>query len=147
MVYTNPNYDTILKILKFKDIKIIRMNKITDRILTKLVNSNDYQIVGYLKRKQSQVTYDIKTKQYTYNDNTITIDEVADILYKEAMVKRRETYKRNKQLNPNAYKVYTFNEEVLNKICNTYTIEQLISKLTDKQIEQLKYYIVRKYMQ
>ena len=123
------------------------MNKITDRILTKLVNSNDYQIVGYLKRKQSQVTYDIKTKQYTYNDNTITVDEVADILHKEAMVKRRETYKRNKQLNPNAYKVYTFNEEVLNKICNTYTIEQLISKLTDKQIEQLKYYIVRKYMQ
>lgn len=123
------------------------MNKITDRILTKLVNSNDYQIVGYLKRKQSQVTYDIKTKQYTYNDNTITIDEVADILHKEAMVKRRETYKRNKQLNPNAYKVYTFNEEVLNKICNTYTIEQLISKLTDKQKEQLKYYIVRKYMQ
>ena len=123
------------------------MNKITDRILTKLVNSNDYQIVGYLKRKQSQVTYDIKTKQYTYNDNTITIDEVADILHKEAMVKRRETYKRNKQLNPNAYKVYTFNEEVLNKICNTYTIEQLISKLTDKQKDQLKYYIVRKYMQ
>lgn len=123
------------------------MNKITDRILTKLVNSNDYQIAGYLKRKQSQVTYDIKTKQYTYNGNTITIDEVADILHKEAMVKRRETYKRNKQLNPNAYKVYTFNEEILNKICNTYTIEQLISKLTDKQIEQLKYYIVRKYMQ
>ena len=123
------------------------MNKITDRILTKLVNSNDYQIVGYLKRKQSQVTYDIKTKQYTYNDNTITIDEVADILHKEAMVKRRETYKRNKQLNPNAYKVYTFNEEVLNKICNTYTIEQLIEKLTDKQKDQLKYYIVRKYMQ
>ena len=123
------------------------MNKITDRILTKLVNSNDYQIVGYLKHKQSQVTYDIKTKQYTYNDNTITVDEVVDILHKEAMVKRRETYKRNKQLNPNAYKVYTFNEEVLNKICNTYTIEQLISKLTDKQIEQLKYYIVRKYMQ
>lgn len=123
------------------------MNKITDRILTKLVNSNDYQIAGYLKRKQSQVTYDIKTKQYTYSDNTITIDEVADILHKEAMVKRRETYKRNKQLNPNAYKVYTFNEEVLNKICNTYTIEQLISKLTDKQIEQLKFYIVKKYMQ
>ena len=122
------------------------MNKITDRILTKLVNSNDYQIAGYLKRKQSQVTYDIKTKQYTYSDNTITIDEVADILHKEAMVKRRETYKRNKQLNPNAYKVYTFNEEVLNKICNTYTIEQLISKLTDKQIEQLKFYIVKKYM-
>lgn len=123
------------------------MNKITDRILTKLVNSNDYQIAGYLKRKQSQVTYDIKTKQYTYNGNTITIDEVADILHKEAMVKRRETYKRNKQLNPNAYKVYTFNEEVLNKICNTYTVEQLISKLTDKQKEQLKFYIVRKYMQ
>ena len=123
------------------------MNKITDRILTKLVNSNDYQIAGYLKRKQSQVTYDIKTKQYTYNDNTITVDEVADILHKEAMVKRRETYKRNKQLNPNAYKVYTFNEEALNKICNTYTIEQLISKLTDTQKDQLKYYIVRKYMQ
>lgn len=123
------------------------MNKITDRILTKLVNSNDYQIVGYLKRKQSQVTYDIKTKQYTYNDNTVTVDEVADILHKEAMARRRKTYKRNKQLNPNAYKVYTFNEEVLNKICNTYTIEQLISKLTDKQKEQLKYYIVRKYMQ
>lgn len=123
------------------------MNKITDRILTKLVNSNDYQIVGYLKRKQSQVTYDIKTKQYTYNDNTVTVDEVADILHKEAMARRRETYKRNKQLNPNAYKVYTFNEEVLNKICNTYTVEQLIEKLTDKQKEQLKYYIVRKYMQ
>lgn len=123
------------------------MNKITDRILTKLVNSNDYQIVGYLKRKQSQVTYDIKTKQYTCDNNVVTIDEVADILHKEAMVKRRETYKRNKQLNPNAYKVYTFNEEVLNKICNTYTIEQLISKLTDKQKDQLKYYIVRKYMQ
>ena len=123
------------------------MNKIIDRILTKLVNSNDYQIVGYLKRKQSQVTYDIKTKQYTYDNNIITIDEVADILHEEAMAKRRETYKRNKQLNPNAYKVYTINEETLNKICNTYTIEQLISKLTDKQIEQLKYYIVRKYMQ
>lgn len=123
------------------------MNKITDRILTKLVNSNDYQIVGYLKHKQSQVTYDIKTKQYTYNDNIVTVDEVADILHKEAMARRRETYKRNKQLNPNAYKVYTFNEEVLNKIYNTYTIEQLISKLTDKQKEQLKYYIVRKYMQ
>ena len=123
------------------------MNKIIDRILTKLVNSNDYQIVGYLKRKQSQVMYDIKTKQYTYDNNVITIDEVADILHKEAMARRRETYKRNKQLNPNAYKVFTFNEEVLNKICNTYTIEQLIEKLTDKQIEQLKYYIVRKYMQ
>lgn len=123
------------------------MNKITDRILTKLVNSNDYQIVGYLKRKQSQVIYDIKTKQYTYNDNIVTVDRVANILHKEAMARRSETYKRNKQLNPNAYKVYTFNEEVLNKICNTYTIEQLISKLTDKQKEQLKYYIVRKYMQ
>lgn len=123
------------------------MDKITDRILTKLVNSNDYQIVGYLKRKQSQVIYDIKTKQYTYDNNVITIDEVTDILHKEAMARRRETYKRNKQLNPNAYKVYTFNEEVLNKICNTYTIEQLIEKLTDKQKEQLKYYIVRKYMQ
>lgn len=123
------------------------MNKITDRILTKLVNSNDYQIVGYLKRKQSQVMYDIKTKQYTYDNNVITIDEVADILHKEAMARRRETYKRNKQLNPDAYKVYMFDEEVLNKICNNYTIEQLISKLTDKQKEQLKYYIVRKYMQ
>ena len=123
------------------------MDKITDRILTKLVNSNDYQIVGYLKRKQSQVIYDIKTKQYTYDNNVITIDEVTDILHKEAMARRRETYKRNKQLNPNAYKVYTFNEEVLNKICNTYTIEQLIEKLTDKQKEQLKFYIVRKYMQ
>lgn len=123
------------------------MNKITDRILTKLVNSNDYQIVGYLKRKQSQVTYDIKTKQYTYNDNIVTVDEVADILHKEAMARRRETYKRNKQLNPNAYKIHTINEEVLTKICNTYTVEQLIEKLTDKQKEQLKFYIVRKYMQ
>lgn len=123
------------------------MNKITDRILTKLVNSNDCQIVGYLKHKQSQVTYDIKTKQYTYNDNIVTVDEVADILHKEAMARRRETYKRNKQLNPNAYKIYTINEEALTKICNTYTIEQLIEKLTDKQKEQLKYYIVRKYMQ
>lgn len=123
------------------------MNKITDRILTKLVNSNDYQIVGYLKRKQSQVTYDIKTKQYTYNDNIVTVDEVVDILHKEAMARRRETYKRNKQLNPNAYKVYTFNEEALNKICNTYTVKQLIENLTDKQKDQLKYYIVRKYMQ
>lgn len=123
------------------------MNKITDRILTKLVNSNDYQIIGYLKRKQSQVTYNIKTKQYTYNDSIIPIDEVANILHKEAMAKRRETYKRNKQLNPNAYKIHTIDEETLNKICNTYTIEQLTSKLTDKQIEQLKFYIVRKYMQ
>lgn len=123
------------------------MNKITDRILTKLVNSNDYQIVGYLKRKQSQVTYDIKTKQYTYDNNVITINEVVDILHKEAMARRRETYKRNKQLNPNAYKIHTINEEALNKICNTYTIEQLIEKLTDKQKDQLKFYIVRKYMQ
>lgn len=123
------------------------MNKITDRILTKLVNSNDYQIIGYLKRKQSQVIYDIKTKQYTYNDNIVTVDGVANILHKEAMARRRETCKRNKQLNPDAYKVYIFDEEVLNKICNNYTIEQLISKLTDKQKEQLKYYIVRKYMQ
>ena len=123
------------------------MNKIADRILTKLVNSNDYQIVGYLKRKQSLVIYDIKTKQYTYNDSIITIDEVVDILYKEAMARRRETYRRNKQLNPNAYKIHIINEEALNKICNTYTVEQLISKLTDKQIEQLKFYIVRKYMQ
>lgn len=123
------------------------MNKIIDRILTKLASLNDYQIVGYLNRKQSRVIYDISTKQYTYNNNVITIDEVADILHKEAMTRRRETFKKNKQLNPNAYKVYTFNEEVLNKICNTYTIEQLISKLTDKQKEQLKYHIVRKYMQ
>ena len=126
---------------------MIKMNKITDRILTKLVNSNDYQIVGYLKQKQSQITYNIKTKQYTHDNKNIAIDEVVDILHKEAMVKRRETYKRNKQLNPNVYKVYTFNEEVLNKICNTYTIEHLISKLTDTQKDQLKYYIVRKYMQ
>lgn len=123
------------------------MNKITDRILTKLASLNDYQIIGYLNRKQSQVMYDINTKQYTYDSNVITIDEVADILHKEAMAKRRETYKRNKQLNPNAYGGCSIDEETILKMCNTHTIEQLISKLTDKQIEQLKFYIVRKYMQ
>lgn len=123
------------------------MNKITDRILTKLASLNDYQIIGYLNRKQSQVTYDINTKQYTYDNNVIAIDEVADILHKEAMAKRRETYKRNKQLNPNAYGGCSIDEETILKIYNTHTIEQLISKLTDKQIEQLKFYIVRKYMQ
>ena len=123
------------------------MNKIIDRILTKLASLNDYQIVGYLNRKQSQVTYDINTKKYTHNNNTITIDEVADILHKEAMARRRETYKRNKQLNPNAYGGCSIDEETILKIYNANTIEQLISKLTDKQKEQLKYYIVRKYMQ
>lgn len=123
------------------------MNKITDRILTKLASLNDYQIVGYLNRKQSQVMYDINTKQYTYNGNIVTVDEVANILHKEAMTRRRETFKRTKQLNPGAYGGWSIDEEALNKICNTYTIEQLISKLTDKQIEQLKFYIVRKYMQ
>lgn len=124
------------------------MNKIKDRILTKLADLNDYQIVGYLNRKQSQVTYDINTKQYTYNNNVITIDEVADILHKEAMARRRETFKRTKQLNPNAYGGCSTDEETILKIYSTYnTIEQLISKLTDKQKEQLKYYIVRKYMQ
>lgn len=123
------------------------MNKIIDRILTKLAGLNDYQIVGYLNRKQSQVTYDINTKQYIHNNNTITIDEVADILHKEAMARRRETYKRNKQLNPNAYGGCSIDEETILKIYNANTIEQLINKLTDTQKEQLKYYIVRKYMQ
>lgn len=123
------------------------MNKITDRILTKLVNSNDYQIAGYLNRKQSQVTYDIKTKQYTCDNNVVTIDEVVDILHKEAMTRRRETFKRTKQLNPKAYGGCSIDEETILKIYNTNTIEQLISKLTDKQKEQLKFYIVRKYMQ
>lgn len=123
------------------------MNKIIDRILTKLASLNDYQIVGYLNRKQSQVVYDIKTKQYIHNNNTITIDKVADILHKEAMDRRRETYKRNKQLNPNAYGGCSIDEETILKIHSANTIEQLISKLTDKQKEQLKYYIVRKYMQ
>ena len=126
---------------------MIKMNKITDRILTKLMNSNDYQIAGYLKCKHSQITYDIKTKQYTYDNKIIAIDEVVDILHKEAMIKRRETYKRNKQLNPNAYKTNTIDEETLYKIYNTYNIEQLISKLTGNQIEQLKFYIVKKYLQ
>ena len=123
------------------------MNKITDRILTKLVNSNDYQIVGYLNRKQSQVVYDINTKQYTYNGNIIAIDEVANILHKEAMAKRRETFRRTKQLNPSAYGGWSLDEEAILEIYNANTIEQLISKLTDKQKEQLKFYIVRKYMQ
>lgn len=124
------------------------MNKIIDRILTKLASLNDYQIVGYLNRKQSRVTYDIKTKQYTHNNNTITIDEVADILHKEAMARRRETFKKTKQLNPNAYGGCSIiGEETILKICNANTIEQLISKLTDKQKEQLKFYIARKYMQ
>ena len=124
------------------------MNKITDRILTKLAGLNDYQIVGYLNRKQSQVTYDINTKQYTHNNNIITIDEVADILHKEAMARRRETFKKTKQLNPNAYGGCSIDEETILKIYSAYnTIEQLIEKLTDKQKEQLKYYIVRKYMQ
>lgn len=123
------------------------MNKIIDRILTKLASLNDYQIVGYLNRKQSQVTYDINTKQYIHNNNTITIDEVADILHKEAMDRRRETFKKTKQLNPNAYGGCSIDEETILKIYSANTIEQLISKLTDKQKEQLKYYIVRKYMQ
>ena len=122
------------------------MNKITDRTLTKLVNSNDYQIAGYLKQKQSQITYNIKTKQHTYNNKIITINEVVDILHKKAMIKRHKTYKRNKQLNSNAYKTNTIDEEILYKICNTYNIEQLISKLTDNQKEQLKFYIVKKYL-
>lgn len=123
------------------------MNKITDRILTKLVNSNDYQIIGYLKRKQSQVIYNIKTKQYTYNDSIITIDEAANILHEEAMARRRETFRRTKQLNPGAYGGWSLDEEAILEIYNTNTIEQLISKLTDNQKEQLKFYIVRKYMQ
>lgn len=123
------------------------MNKIIDRILTKLASLNDYQIVGYLIRKQSQVTYDINTKQYIHNNNTITIDEVADILHKEAMARRRETFKKTKQLNPNAYGGRSIDEEPILKICSANTIEQLIETLTDKQKEQLKYYIVRKYMQ
>lgn len=96
------------------------------------------------------MTYDINTKQYTHNNNIITIDEVADILHKEAMARRRETFKRTKQLNPNAYAYggCSIDEETILKIYSAYnTIEQLISKLTDKQKEQLKYYIVRKYMQ
>ena len=125
------------------------MNKIIDRILTKLASLNDYQIVGYLNRKQSQVTYDINTKKYTHNNNTITIDEVADILHKEAMARRRETFKKTKQLNPNAYAYggCSIDEETILKIYSANTIEQLIEKLTDKQKEQLKFYIVRKYMQ
>lgn len=123
------------------------MNKITDRTLTKLASLNDYQIVGYLNRKQSQVVYDINTKQYTHNGNIVTIDEVANILHKEAMARRRETFKRTKQLNPGAYGGRSIDEEAILELYNSNTIEQLISKLTDKQIEQLKFYIVRKYMQ
>lgn len=123
------------------------MNKITDRTLTKLASLNDYQIVGYLNRKQSQVVYDINTKQYTHNGNIVTIDEVVNILHKEAMAKRRETFKRTKQLNPGAYGGRSIDEEAILELYNSNTIEQLISKLTDKQIEQLKFYIVRKYMQ
>lgn len=123
------------------------MNKITDRTLTKLASLNDYQIVGYLNRKQSQVVYDINTKQYTHNGNIVTIDEVANILHKEAMTRRRETFKRTKQLNPGAYGGRSIDEEAILELYNSNTIEQLISKLTDKQIEQLKFYIVRKYMQ
>ena len=123
------------------------MNKITDRILTKLANLNDYQIVGYLNRKQSQVMYDINTKQYTYNGNIVTVDEVANILHKEAMTRRRETFKRTKQLNPSAYGGWSIDEETILELYNSNTIEQLISKLTDNQKEQLKFYIVRKYMQ
>lgn len=123
------------------------MNKITDRTLTKLASLNDYQIVGYLNRKQSQVVYDINTKQYTHNGNIVTIDEVANILHKEAMARRRETFKRTKQLNPGAYGGRSIDEEAILELYNSNTIEQLISKLTDKQVEQLKFYIVRKYLQ
>ena len=123
------------------------MNKITDRTLTKLASLNDYQIVGYLNRKQSQVVYDINTKQYTHNGNIVTIDEVANILHKEAMARRRETFKRTKQLNPGAYGGRSIDEEAILELYNSNTIEQLIEKLTDKQIDQLKFYIVRKYMQ
>lgn len=123
------------------------MNKITDRTLTKLASLNDYQIVGYLNRKQSQVVYDINTKQYTHNGNIVTIDEVANILHKEAMARRRETFKRTKQLNPGAYGGRSIDEEAILELYNSNTIEQLIEKLTDKQKDQLKYYIVRKYMQ
>lgn len=123
------------------------MNKITDRTLTKLASLNDYQIVGYLNRKQSQVVYDINTKQYTHNGNIVTIDEVANILHKEAMARRRETFKRTKQLNPGAYGGRSIDKEAILELYNSNTIEQLIEKLTDKQIDQLKFYIVRKYMQ
>ncbi len=123
------------------------MNKITDRILTKLASLNDYQIVGYLNRKQSQVMYDINIKQYTYNGNIVTVDEVANILHKEAMARRRETFKKTKQLNPGAYGGWSIDEEAILELYNSNTIEQLISKLTDNQKEQLKFYIVRKYMQ
>ena len=78
----------------------------------------------------------------------ITTEEAAHILYTESMQKRFNTFQQNKQNTPNYYgKLSEETKLKILNICSKASIEQLISKLTDKQKEQLKYYIVRKYIQ
>lgn len=124
------------------------MNTIEKRIYTKLDGLSITNLVDYLNYKNSAVSYDIDNKCFMYQTKMITTEEAAHILYTESMQKRFNTFQQNKQNTPNYYgKLSEETKLKIMNICSKASIEQLISKLTDKQIEQLKFYIVKKYMQ
>lgn len=124
------------------------MNTIEKRIYTKLDSLSITNLVDYLSYKNSAVSYDIDNKCFVYQTKMITTEEAAHILYTESMQKRFNTFQQNKQTTPNYYgKLSEETKLKILNICSKASIEQLISKLTNKQIEQLKFYIVRKYMQ
>ena len=124
------------------------MNEIEKRIYTKLDDMAITNLVDYLKYKNSSVSYDIDNKCFIYQTKIITTEEAAHILYTEAMQKRFNTFQQNKQTKPGCYgKLSEDTKLKILNICSKASIEQLINKLNDKQIEQLKFYIVRKYMQ
>lgn len=124
------------------------MNTIEKRIYTKLDGLSITNLVDYLNYKNSAVSYDIDNKCFVYQTKMITTEEAAHILYTESIQKRFNTFQQNKQTTPNYYgKLSEETKLKIMNICSKASIEQLISKLTDKQKEQLKFYIVRKYMQ
>ena len=124
------------------------MNTIEKRIYTKLDNLSTTNLVDYLDYKNSAVNYDIDNNCFMYQTKMITAEEAAHILYTESMQKRFNTFQQNKQTKPGYYgKLSEETKLKMLNICSKVSIEQLINKLTDKQIEQLKFYILRKYMQ
>lgn len=123
------------------------MNEIEKRIYTKLDSMSITNLTDYLKYKNSAVSYDIDNRCFIYQTKMITTEEAAHILYTEAMQKRFNTFQQNKQTKPEYYG--KLSEDIKLKImniCSKVSIEQLISKLTDNQKEQLKFYVVKKYL-
>lgn len=124
------------------------MNTIENRIYTKLDGLPTTNLVDYLKYKNSAISYDIDNACFIYQDNTITKEQAAHILYTESIQKRFNTFQQNKQNKPGYYgKLSEETKLKISNICSKASIEQLLSKLSNDQIGQLKFYIVKKYLQ